>query len=639
MGALIVSRHPRHPLGWLLAAASLLSVTLAADAYSFWVLDGQGPGSAQGARFAAWAGTLLGWPSFTALIMTFLIAPDGHFLSPRWRWAARFTVAGLALHTVGTLMTPPGVVAEGEQYHNDGLATIVLTIGYLTVAVGLIASAVSLALRLRQARDDVRRQLLWIASSAAFLALGVVLILVIPRIQGQEGTWIAALPLRLAQLAVPLCVAVAVLRYRLLQIELIVNRALILALATGFVALAYVLVIVVIGVAVGGSTGGIWPSLLITAVVAIAFQPLRRRVVRIADRLAFGAAAAPYDALGDLTRRLGERPDPAVLLPAVAEAAARAVNASRVCAMLHVEGGPDQCGTWPPLLADEPESPGLVIPVVNHGNALGTITVWMPDGRPLRPPGRQLLGDLADQSGLAFRDARLSAELSSQVDQLKRQTHELTESRRRLITAGDTERSRLERALARQVGPHLTPLPDRLRQLSRPDARPVDAAHLTPLIESVNTALQALREITRGVFPAQLARSGLPLALGSLLRRPGSDRRLIVDESAQGRRFEPPVEAAAYFCVAEAARELADPFLATLATHDGQLLLVVSGRDRGGLPLDDMHDRIEAAGASMSVARDADQTVLTIRTTAPDQRATLDQRSSSRSGPNDPLVT
>ena len=77
MGALIVARYPRHPLGWLLCAASLLSVTLAAEAYSVWVLEGDGPGSASGARLAAWAGTLLGWPAFTALIMVFLIAPTG----------------------------------------------------------------------------------------------------------------------------------------------------------------------------------------------------------------------------------------------------------------------------------------------------------------------------------------------------------------------------------------------------------------------------------------------------------------------------------------------------------------------------------------------------------------------------------
>jgi GAF domain-containing protein len=656
MGALIVSRYPRHPLGWLLAAASLLSVRLAAEAYSVWVLDGDGPGSADGARLAAWAGTLLGWPSFTALIMVFLIAPDGHFLSPRWRWAARFTVAGLVLHTLGTLTAHPSAVAKGEQYDDRSLSTLLLTIGYLLVAAGLVASAVSLVLRLRRARDDVRRQLLWIASSAAFLAIGVVLILLIPRIQGQEGTWVAALPLRLAQLAVPLCVAVAVLRYRLLQIELIVNRALVLALATGLVAVGYVLVVVVIGVAVGGGTGGFWPSLLATAVVAIAFQPLRRRVVKIADRLAFGDAAAPYEALADFSRRLGERPDPSALLPAVAEAAARAVNASRVRALLHVEAGPDRSANWPPLPAGDPAASSLAMPVVNRGDRLGSITVWMPAGRPLRPTEHHLLADLADQAGLAFRNAQLTAELSGQVKQLSHHTHELAESRRRLITAGDAERSRLERAIARQVRPHLTPLPDRLRQLShsgRHDTHVVDAALLAPLIESLNTALEALREITRGVFPAQLARSGLPTALGSLLARSGSAGQLVVEKPAIGRRFDPRVEAAAYFCVAEAARELGGPVLVRLTAHGQHLLLVVSGRDRGGLPLGHMRDRVEAAGGSMSIAAEADQTVVVVRTAKPrtvshttnerpsgtDQRARVAHRSSSRSGPNDDLVT
>ena len=83
MGALIVSRHPRHPLGWLLVVASLLSVTLAAEAYGVWVLDGDGPGPESWGHLALWAGPLLGWPAFTALVLVFLLAPDGHLPSPR----------------------------------------------------------------------------------------------------------------------------------------------------------------------------------------------------------------------------------------------------------------------------------------------------------------------------------------------------------------------------------------------------------------------------------------------------------------------------------------------------------------------------------------------------------------------------
>ena len=139
------------------------------------------------------------------------------------------------------------------------------------------------------------------------------------------------------------------LRHRLLEIDLIVNRALMVALAAGLAAIGYVVVVVVIGSAVGAGAGGLWPSLIATALVAMAFQPLRRRVVWLADRLAFGAAAAPYEALADFSRHLGDRPDPASLLPAVADAAAHAVNARRAVVSIRVEAGPDRVATWPPF--------------------------------------------------------------------------------------------------------------------------------------------------------------------------------------------------------------------------------------------------------------------------------------------------
>ncbi len=351
----------------------------------------------------------------------------------------------------------------GEDFGNRAVSLPLLTVGWMLVAAALIASVVSLVLRLRRATGEERLQLLWIASAAAMLALGVVCILAIPRIQGEEGTWLAALPLRMAQLAVPVCVAVAVLRHRLLAIDLILNRALVFALATGVVAVGYVVVVVLAGAAVGGSTEGFWPSLLATAVVALAFQPVRGRVVRIADRLAFGAAAAPYEALAEFSRRLGESPDPSALLPAVADAAGRAVNAHHVTVRLHVEAEPDETATWGPT-ADGGDL--VEVLVADGAGALGCVEVTMPPGHALRPHQQRLLRDLAEQTALAFRNARLTAELSGDVDRLARRTEDLAESRRRLISAGDAERSRLERAISRQVTPHLAPLPDQLRTLA-----------------------------------------------------------------------------------------------------------------------------------------------------------------------------
>ena len=644
MGALIVRRHPGHPLGWLLCAASLLSVTLAAEAFGTWALDGGGPDLEASGHLALWAGPLLGWPAFTALVLVFLLAPDGRLPSPRWRWAVWVTGVGLGLHTLGTLTTPPGDFVYGQRDSTRTVTEPLLTLGWMLVAVGLIASAVSLVVRLRRSRDDVRRQLLWIASAAALLAVGVAAILAVPQVTGVEGTWVAALPLRLAQVAVPLCVAVAVLRHRWFEIDMIVNRAVVLGLATVLVAAGYVVVVVTVGLTAGGDDR-FWPSLLATAVVALAFQPLRSWVVRVADELAFGAAAAPYEALTDFSRRLGSSPDPSRLLATVAEAAAGAVNAARAAVVLHVEAGPDQTSSWPPGRPADPEAPGLELPVVHLGERLGSITVTMPPGHPLRRREHLLLADLADQAGLAFRNARLTVELSAQVGELGQRTRELSDSRRRLINAGDAERSRLERAIAGQVLPHLQPLPDRLRELSAVDGRGTDADDslalpvLDHLAGAVNAALESLREITRGVFPAQLARSGLPIALQSLFTRTGGARRLAVDELAGARRFDPRVEAAAYFCAAEATRELADPVHVALSVVDDALVVAVTGGDRGQLPLGHIRDRAEAAGGTVSALTTDALTSLEVRFPDPRQVVAAVQASRRQSGPKADLVT
>jgi signal transduction histidine kinase len=602
MGALIVSRYPRHALGWLLCASSLLCVTLAGEAYSVWVLDGDGPGSALGAHLVAWAAPLLGWPAFVALILIFLTAPDGRLASPRWRWAIWVTLGGLVLRLLGALLTPPANFVTGAEYSGSTAPTVILTVGYLLVAVGLIASAVCLVVRLRRSRDDERRQILWIAISAVMLAAGVIIILAVPRIQGVEGTWLAGLPLKLAQVAVPICVAVAVLRHRLLEIDLIVNRALVLAFVTVIVAGGYVLVVVALGRILSGGADGFWPSLLATAAVAVAFQPLRTRVIKLADRLAFGTAAAPYEALAEFSRQLGERPRPEQLLPAMAQAAGQAVNARHATAHLHVEQGPGRTARWPVEAVDDPSESRTQVPIVHHGQLLGQVTVAMAPGHPLRAGQHQLIADLAHQAALVFRNAHLAAELADQVSQLRSHTDDLAQSRRRLITAADAERQRLEQAIAGHVVPHLEALPGQLRllsELAKTATEPV-GSDIAALIESVNAALGSLREITRGVFPGQLSRSGLPTALRSLLARQHTPGQLAVTRTVADQRFDPRVEAAGYFCVAELAKDMDGPVLVSLAVEAGRLALQVSGTNQlPELRRGQMTDRIEATGGSV----------------------------------------
>ena len=162
------------------------------------------------------------------------------------------------------------------------------------------------------------------------------------------------MPLYVSYLALVVCIAVAVLRYRLYEVEVIVSRAVVLAIATAFVAVGYVGLVVLLSRTVEDRTGGgFWWSLLATVVVALAFQPLRRRVLRLADRLAYGNRAAPYDALADFSARIGRSPATSELLPTIAAAAGEAVDAQRAVVRLDGEGGAGLAAAWPEGAASE----------------------------------------------------------------------------------------------------------------------------------------------------------------------------------------------------------------------------------------------------------------------------------------------
>ena len=611
MGALVLSRYPRHPIGWLLSAGGVFTAfSLATEAYSLWVTDHGGPGSEPVGRVVGWLSVLTQAPiTFLTLTGIFLLAPDGHLPSKRWRAVLWTGVAGLGLYVASVLTIEPQEMVLGPTQDLPVVTELLAIAGILVLVGALVASVVSLVRRLRRATGVERQQLRWVASSAIGLAAGIMFALFAPLAVGGTNYFLSV-PMFLAYFAFPVCTAVAVLRYRLFDLDLIISRALLLAFATAVVAIGYVLVVIVIGSAVGQGTGGFWPSLLATAVVAMAFQPARRWVVRLADRLAYGAAATPYEALADFSRRLGESPDPSRLLPAVADAAGTSVHARRATVRLPVPGAPDHVGTWPAGEPTGPGGPSVEVPVVDHDETLGTITVEMPPGRALRAHDARLLRDLADQAAIAFRNARLSADLAHQVEALDRRTFDLVESRRRLITAGDLERSRLERSIAREVVPHLEPLPARLEELAGPANGSLDVSGLQPLVAASNAALEALREITRGVFPAQLSRAGLEPALGSLLARTGSGRLVVA--GAHGRRLDDRVEAAAYFCVAEAVRELSPPVEVVVDDAGAELRLAIRGRDSGHLSIAHMRDRVETVGGTVT-GRTADgSTVLDV---------------------------
>jgi signal transduction histidine kinase len=384
----------------------------------------------------------------------------------------------------------------------------------------------------------------------------------------------------------------------------------VLAIGTAFAAIGYVVLVVAIGRLVGSTTGGFWPSLLATALVALAFQPLRRRIVRLADRIAYGERAAPYEALADFSRGLGGILEPRLILPAVAEAAARAVSARRALAVLGRPGAEQDSAAWP---VQAPEGGvDYTFPVQLEADTFGSITVTLPRGRTLRSSEQRLLGHLADQTALSLRNASMDADLQRHLVELDRRAQALAESRGRILAARDSERRRLEAAVTREVTSHLTALPGGLGSVPEVDRADLPG-QIGEWLERTTDALESLRELTRGVFPTQLERVGLGAALTSYAARHGLAGLLTVDPSMSGRRFDPHTETAAYFCFVEA---LGADGSATgdIAVRDGDLVLRVDGA-RTDMDVQAMADRVEAVGGSLSI--DANQQSVQLRVLLP----------------------
>ena len=599
LGAVIIARYERHPIGWLLSVVGTSAAfSLLTEAYAIWVVSDGGPGSRGLAGVSGWLSALLGGQlAIGGLAWMFLLAPDGHFLSRRWRYVAAVPAAGVLCCTLSLLATDP-TTYDLLSEEPAGVRGALFSIGFLLISLGLVAAVASMVVRLRRSHGESRRQVMPIALSVVLVTAGIVALGVVESVNGGRQTWAASLPLYVAYLLMPVLFAVAVLRYRLYDIEVIINRTVVVAVGTGFAAVGYTTLVVAVGKAVDRQTSGFWLSLLAFALVALAFQPLRRWVVRFANRLAYGSRAQPYEALSDFSDRLAETPAPDALLPAVADAAGRAVSARRARASLEVPGVATTSAEWG--VDDAEGTDEHVVEVRTAGTRLGTIEVWIPKGRRLRPSDVRLLTALSDQAAVAFRNAAMESQMAASVAELDQTTRELSASRSRIVEADDAARRTLEEAISREVLPRLVALPDRLVVARRAVALGEPANGIDLLVAATNDALESLRELTRGVFPTQLSRSGVEPALRSLLAGNGSASTLHVDASVSGRRFSPRVEAAVYFCCAEAARSASSLSSLELSVTGDDLVLEVAGVPAGEVDLQAIGDRVGAVAGSVT---------------------------------------
>ena len=334
-------------------------------------------------------------------------------------------------------------------------SSAVLVVSILTVIAVVGAAFVSLIVRYRYAGRDERQQIKWLAFVAALALVSQAVAFASLVACGCDNSPVANVAFIGTEVAafigIPAAITIAILRYRLYDIDLIINRALVYGLIATALTAIYVGVVVGVGALVGSSGSS---TLTIVAAVAIAllFQPLRRRAQRLANRLVYGDRATPYQVLSDFAERMAGTYALDDVLERMASILADGTGATRVDVWLRVGGELRPVAAWP---ADAPGldpialAAGDALPAfdmtravaVRHGAELfGAMTLIKPRNEPLTPTEDKLVEDLASQAGLVLRNARLAAELQESVDALRA-------SRRRLVEAQDEERRKIERNL------------------------------------------------------------------------------------------------------------------------------------------------------------------------------------------------
>jgi hypothetical protein len=286
-GALIVSRRPSHPIGWLLCAFGLANGLAAfASEYAIYGLVST-PGAAPGAAALAWVTSWLFAVNLALLTTLLLLFPSGRPPSPRWRWVLWLASVGNGLIVIGALALWPLRGAALLQTNGPAEPGSVLAelgnVGFLAALAALLVAGASLVVRFRRARGVERQQLKWLLYAVAIAVLGTPLLSLAP---SRTPELVVDLASALLIALIPVTVGLAILKYRLYDIDRLINRTLVYGLLTALLASVYALVVLVLGQLFGGLGTNLpnWAVAAATLAVAALFRPARRRIQQGVDR-------------------------------------------------------------------------------------------------------------------------------------------------------------------------------------------------------------------------------------------------------------------------------------------------------------------------------------------------------------------
>ena len=626
MGALVATRRPRNPIGWLLIAGALIGalgyVGVGYATVSFANHGGTWPGT----NPIAWAQNWV-WVPMAGLVVVYAIAlfPDGAAQSIAWkRFLTFFAPVALAVFTVAIAFTPGQLQGLPASFDNPygiskSASNALSATGGLLFMFVLAAPVVSTVRRYRRSSGVAREQMKWLVLAGAAIALSLVFGL--PAYLFTNGTptgWVqvAGILILTSILLIPISMGIAILRHRLWNIDVVINKAVVFAALAVAITAVYVVIAIAIPLAIIGRGGSSNPaiSIVATAIIALIFQPLLAGARRLANRLVYGKRATPHDVLSVLGERMAEAYSLDDVLPRIAQLVTEATAASTAEVWLRIGDELRPSAAYPASSSDAsaipisedgsavPAVPGAQhsFPVRHQAELLGLIAVKTPANEQLTSTDERLLTDLAGAAGLVLRNLRLIEELRA--------------SRQRLVSAQDAERRKIERNLHDGAQQHLVALSINLGLArSMVDGDPAQVREILDQLKSdAGDALENLRDLARGIYPPLLADRGLAAALTSHAAKAPVPTTV---DAGEVKRYPMEVEAAIYFCVLEALQNVAKYAHASSAVvrvgeENGHLVFAVTDDGAGfdvaraarGAGLTNMTDRLEALGGRLEVS-------------------------------------
>lgn len=615
---LVIPQQPRNAVVWTMAASAFFGGLFAASQAGAVVLVDD-PNLVMGSSVvpadlpsaAAWI-LVFSEPAaivaiFTWLTFGLLLFPDGRLPSPRWRWVGVLAGVSILAVTVASAWSyRPGSTVPVQVAQEEGL---LLFAGLLAFILAAVLSLLALVGRFRRSSGATSQQFKWVVWGAFIFVPAVVVIVIFG--DSRYGDLISTLVM-VAEAIMLASYGFAVSKYRLYDVDVVISRTVVVAGLAGFITLVYGAALVAFGLVLGDVTGAALPlSIVATVVVAIAFQPLRLRMRRWADRLVYGDRATPYEVLSRFSERMRDVVATEEVMPLMAQLLTQGTGAERAIVWLKtgeelrpVAGWPEDDVVPASVRGTEGElsvpGAGHVAPVEHEGELLGAVTVTMRRGETITPTEERLVDDFASQAGLVLRNARLILQLRA--------------SRQRLVTAQDEERRHLERDLHDGAQQQLVAVKMKVAAAQRLTERG-DSDRAAELLQQVaadtTEAVESLRDLAHGIYPPLLEAEGLETALAARAAKAPVAVSVIAHDLG---RYTPEIEAAVYFCVLESIQNAvkyaeAHSVSVTLRHQDGQLVFEVADNGRGfdteatarGRGLQNMADRLDAFGGDLEV--------------------------------------